>query len=124
MIRRIKIGDALNIATTGAGKIVFSSGKTPGVHYTINLGGKSGVFDVHKTTEVPERSYETLGACKPEEFIAALEPVALKLVGELHTALRPLRLGWLHHNHIDIFSGLFPNIDCPAVKKKGRTLEL
>ena len=45
-IRRIKIGD-VNIATTGAGKIVFSSKTIPDVHYTVNLSGKSGAFDIH-----------------------------------------------------------------------------
>src|SRR5438132_899581 len=74
MIRRIEVAN-LNIAMTGTGKIVFSCKTTPGLHYTVNLGGKSGVFGFHKTTEGPNRGYETLGAARPEDLIAALEPI-------------------------------------------------
>ncbi len=123
-IRRVKMG-AVNIAMTGAGKIVFSSKTIPDVHYTVNLGGKSGVFDIHKTTVGKDgNTYETIGAARPEDLIVSLEPVTAQLVSELLAARRPLKLGWLHHNYIGIVSGLFPDINSPAINKKGSTLEL
>ena len=94
MIRRIEVAN-LNIAMTGTGKIVFSCKTTPGLHYTVNLGGKSGVFGFHKTTEGPNRGYETLGAARPEDLIAALEPITNQLVPELLAAVRPRRLGFI-----------------------------
>src|SRR2546425_12627717 len=51
MVRRIRLGNIFNIAMTGKGKIVVSRRTLPGVHYTVNLSGKSGVFDFHRTTE-------------------------------------------------------------------------
>ena len=123
-IRRVKMG-AVNIAMTGAGKIVFSSKTIPDVHYTVNLGGKSGVFDIHKTTVGKDgNTYETIGAARLEELIVSLGPVTAQLVSELLAARRRLKLGWLHHNYIGIVSGLFPDINSPAINIKGSTLEL
>ena len=83
------------------------------------------MFDIHKTTVGKDgNTYETIGAARPEDLIVSLEPVTAQLVSELLAARRRLKLGWLHHNYIGIVSGLFPDINSPAINIKGSTLEL
>jgi hypothetical protein len=111
-------------------KIIFvSKGSDPPRHFTLQTGIKSGIIDLHETTDAPNRDepHRTLFAMRRED-LAALLGVGAPMLAALVNLIRPLNLGWLHHRHIAIARGLEPvnDSDIAAVtrrRKKRLTLD-
>jgi len=79
-----------------------------GIHYTLHPGDKSGVIDVHKTSEhdVSGNSgrYETLFKIPKRELVPALSKIGESPFVEFIRMLRPIRLGWIARNHLCILA--------------------
>jgi hypothetical protein len=103
-------------------KIVFvSKGSDPPRHFTLQAGIKSGIIDLHETTDVPNRDerHRTLFAMRRDD-LAVLLGAGAPMLAELVNLIRPLKLGWLHHRHIAIARGLEPvnDSDIAVVTRK------
>src|SRR5580692_2788304 len=93
-------------------KIVGFSATKPGAHVTFNFGGKSGIIDVHKTSETVLGDRQTLYAIRSEDLPLLLTEIAAQFPLERFLSLvRPLRVGWLHHHHIGFITGMFRHTD-------------
>jgi hypothetical protein len=90
-------------------------------HYTLHAGPASGVLDLHETTldADGQEQHRTLFALRRDDLPAILGEFA-PMLPELFDLIRPLRLGWLHHNNIGIARGVNPvsDEDIAAVTRK------
>lgn len=101
-------------------KIVFTSKDQGDIHYTLHLGGKSGLIDFHETTRDADgqKQYRTLFSMRRQDFEQLLREIALPAIQALTGILRPLRLGWLHHRSITVVTGLLPTEqEIPVITK-------
>ncbi len=106
--RRLRLGDIGLAANSQTKKLVIYSQANRGRHVTLNLGGKSGIIDMHVTEELGDRLHETLIAIKSRDLPSLCDELGRQVPPERFFALlRPLRLGWLHHRHIGFLTGVF-----------------
>lgn len=88
-----------------SGKVLLIA-QGSGVHYTLHPGHKSGVIDVHKTTERvvsgDSGRYETLLAIPKEELVCRLSQIGEAPFVEFLSLFRPIRLGWIARNDLGI----------------------
>jgi hypothetical protein len=80
------------------GKIVVKHGEGP-VHYTLHPGRHSGTIDLHETQELlPETDpskHRTLWRRPKAKILEAIQGMGPRLVVELMSLFRPIRLGWI-----------------------------
>ena len=97
-------------------------------HYTLHAGPASGVLDLHETTlnADGQEQHRTLFALRRDDLPAILGEFA-PMLQELFDLIRPLRLGWVHHNNIGIARGVNPVSDediAAVTRKRKRRLAL
>jgi hypothetical protein len=102
-------------------KIVFvAKSQTAGKHYTVHAGKKSGVIDLHETSDAKgQEQHRTLFAMRHDDLGALLGEPAPLLPAFLRL-LRPLKVGWMKHRNIGIARGIDPvsDEDIAAVTRK------
>lgn len=110
------------------GKIIFIPKDGSGRHFTFQLTTKSGVMDLHETTDNGDGCHKTLFAIEKNELsrmLAGLKPMGREFIG----LFRRLRVGWLNHHHIGIARGFNPVTDdeiarvTRVLRKKRLTLD-
>ena len=79
-------------------------------HWTVHPGAKSGVLDLHKTTEAKGQGqpHETVFAIKHDDLADALFTSVPIWLPEILKMPRPLRLGWMWHRGITFVRGILP----------------
>lgn len=82
--------------------------KSSGDHYTLHVGGKSRVLDIHHTWRdaAGDEHHQTVFAMRHEHILPLLGEWSSLLTGL--RLLRPLRLGWLGRHGIGVVWGLDP----------------
>ena len=90
-------------------KIVGFSVSKPATHFTLNMGGKSGVFDVHRTDEM-SGVHETLYAMDSSVLPSLFQEIYTKIGPEKFLDIvRRLSIGWMHHNQIGFVTVSLPS---------------
>jgi len=104
----IEVGDL--VVEQGNDKIVMLA-KSSGDHYTLQVGTRSGIMDLHRTWRDDNgiTHHETIFAIHHEQLTELLATFATP--GEVLKLLRPLRVGWLARHGIGIVHGLDPTTD-------------
>jgi hypothetical protein len=94
-------------------KIILSPKDQGDIHYTVHLGGASGILDVHQTWKDAKggKQYRTIFAMQKADLQALLCEIALPAINQLTGIVRKLRVGWLHHRRIGILAGVIPTED-------------
>ncbi len=101
-----------NVVIEFRGDKVVVLAKDRGEHYTLHVGHKSGILDVHRTWRDPAgiERHQTLFAMRHADLPAFLNEFASMTTGIVRL-LRRLRLGWLYRHGIGIVRGLEPLSD-------------
>lgn len=100
----------LVLVVTRDGKLIVAPKKSD-KHLTINVGGRSGILDVHVTTQGVTSVHESLGGLRSADLASIFEAVVDDLKPELPSivrrVIRRVRFGWLRHHGILVFPFLF-----------------
>ncbi len=107
-IHRIDLGAA--IVAFLEDKIVLSP-KGSDEHYTLHFGLASKIMDIHRTRRVKGEidSHETLMTIHHDQLSGLLESVGYRVLRDLYSILRPLRIGWMIMRRIAAEPGFFPS---------------
>ena len=83
-----------------------------GDHYTLHFGGESDVLDVHRTWKDADgrEKHQTVFAIQRTDIPALLNELIPLALG-VARLVRPLCVGWLYRNNIDVIKGLDPVTD-------------
>ncbi len=100
---------------------VRSVGEHEEIHYTVHVGPRSGVIDLHETrvSADGQKYHRTVFALRRDE-IPSLADQFTPIVAELLRLVRPLRLGWMMHRGIGVARGVDPisDQDIAAITRK------
>jgi len=114
-----------------SGKILFIAKEevsghknATGAHFTLNLGGKSGIVDAHLTDPTAAQSHRTLFAIDQTHLDELLSQAATHMDGFLRAlvrrTVRRVRPGWLGHHGMLILPLWTAEADWEALGKRVR----
>lgn len=103
MTRNKRKAEGLTLKLLPSGKLLLIP-QGRGFHYTLHPGHKSGIIDIHRTSEQIESPdtarHETLAAIPKEELVRSLREIGIAPLAELLKLFRPIRIGWIARNRL------------------------
>lgn len=92
-------------------KLVISVKGMP-EHFTVHLGPKSGVVDIHRTmqsADSPQPRYTTLYKIRHQDFESMMQALTPAVKAILKDVVRPLRLRWMRQRKATAIVGVPPS---------------
>jgi hypothetical protein len=118
---------AIMIRLLPDGKVVAKLGETH-FHYTLHPGHNSGAIDLHETNELvaegnPSR-HKTLWRQSRDQILDALHSVGPRLVVDLMSLFRPIRLGWIIRRGLSIGFRIPSELEVTKISLRSGELEM